>query len=98
MIPDFIGIYDEVLSSEDCQSIIDRMEEWKSSGYGEGRPDNNIIRCDEAFFDTHSYFLTEEQRRKVFHALWDDAYNKYSSEFDILNTFNRHSVDEIKVR
>ena len=96
MNPDFIGIYENVLSNEDCESIISRMEEWKSSGYGIGRPDDNTIRCDEAFSDTHQYFLTEEQRIKVFHALWENAYKKYASEFDILNTFFRHSVDEIK--
>lgn len=96
MNPDFIGIYDESLNSEDCESIIATIEEWKSSGYGIGRPNDNTVRCDEAFFDTESHFLTEEQRNKVFNALWNNGYSKYSSEFDILNTFKRHSVDQIK--
>ena len=96
MNPDFIGIYENVLSSEDCQSIIERMEEWKSSGYGIKRPSNNTTRCDESFFDSQQNFLLENQRAAVFQALWGEGYAKYSEEFDILNDFKTHSVDEIK--
>jgi len=96
MNPDFIGIYENVLSPEDCQSIIDVMEKCKLSGYGITRGETSTRRCDESFFDTQMFFLTEKQREKVFNALFQDGYDKYREEFDILDTFERHSVDQIK--
>jgi hypothetical protein len=96
MTPDFIGNYENALSAEDCQSIIDRMEEFKTNGYGHGRGEDATRRADTAFFDTEMLFLTKEQREKVFKSLWRVGYDQYVKEFDILNTFAKHNVDQIK--
>lgn len=96
MNPDFIGIYENCLSSTECEEIIQRMNDWRNSGYGITRGDSSLRRADEAFFDSSGFFLTEEQRKKVFEVLWQKAYASYVQDFDIIDQFDRHSVDEIK--
>lgn len=98
MTPDFIGVYENVLSEKDCQEIITRMHEMSLAGYGETRPDPAFEKADEAFYNevAKSAFLTKEQSQNVFKALWNYGYDLYAKEFDILQRFAKHEVWQIK--
>lgn len=98
MIPDFIGLYENALSKDDCESIIARIDEFKTKGYGITRGEKKTSKADEAFFDTQTAYLTEEQRDKVFDCLWNTGYKHYADEFDVLSSFGKHSIDEIKAQ
>tara|TARA_R110000803_G_scaffold177840_1_gene240254 strand:+ start:711 stop:1271 length:561 start_codon:yes stop_codon:yes gene_type:complete len=96
MVPDFIGVYDNVLSGEDCQEIIERMHDMSEKGYGETRPEPAFEMADESFRNEQSAFLSGEQSQNVFKALWNHGYDSYAKEFDILKRFAKHEVWQIK--
>ena len=98
MTPDFIGLYENALGKEDCENIISRINEFKENGYGITRGEDKTVKDDESFFDTLQLFLTKNQREQVFNCLWNCGYKQYSEDFDILNSFGRHSIDEIKAQ
>ena len=98
MVPDFIGIYDDVLSKEDCQGIINRIEEFNNNGYGEFRPEPSVQKDDKSFFDHREPYLTDDQRQKVFRALWAIGYDSYAKDYGILTQCNPHFVHEIKAQ
>lgn len=98
MVPDFIGLYENAFSKDDCENVIARIDEFKNNGYGITRGEVQTSKADEAFFDVHNPYLTEDQRNKVFECLWNTGYKQYADEFGVLSSFGKHSVDEIKAQ
>jgi len=98
MIPDFIGLYENALSKDDCESIIARIDEFKNNGYGITRGEAQTRKADEAFFDTSDPYLTEDQRNNFFNCLWNFGYKQYAGEFDVLSSFGKHSVEQVKAQ
>jgi len=96
MIPDFIGVYDDVISQDQCKEIIERMEQFQNNGYGETRPNPEHIRSDKALFDHIDPFLSEKNRDAVMSALWQKGYDSYANQYSILNDCDKHSIQDIK--
>jgi len=107
VIKDFIGIWDNVLSKEECDNIIEVFKDKKEKGLTQNRYEfegaSAIKKKDNALFDdqidfshyggTHSILYN-----KFIKSFWDTYYKEYALEYGVLDEMASHSVYELKIQ
>ena len=105
---DFIRVYDKALSREFCRGIIDYFE-WcvENNRVWDRKIDSNKLRKDDLsttmnptnFYDIQ---FTKEHLHGYINefnnAFWDECYNSYCDEFDVINSLGKHTVFSYKVQ
>jgi len=102
----FIGIYENVVSDEYCQSVINYFENMVAAGYGVNRQTQN--KFSKASTDDLAVFGTEDitinlqgsggLQSQLNNALWNVGYKQYSEKFWGLQNFGAHNSYTFKVQ
>lgn len=106
-VEDFIRVYDEAVSRNFCQGIIDyfewcnennrtwdRIETTSLNKKDKSTTLNPVNQLDIKFNNEHlSGYINEFNV-----AFWDKAYTYYRTEFDAINTMQRHGIFTYKVQ
>jgi hypothetical protein len=101
---DFVGIYDNFMSAEFCQAIIDRFAYAEANGYTQTRKvaekASSVEKQDTALFTADSIDgdLVHQQNRTFLQEFWAEAYPAYVDKYGILNNFETHRVYHTKVQ
>jgi hypothetical protein len=96
----FIGIYDDVISKERCQNIIDKMEFHMDNNPSEIRngkdqfPNGDVGRKDYAIFANKVFGGISQDINKVL----DICIQAYADEFFVLKNISQIRSDEIKLQ
>lgn len=105
MIDDFIGIYDNAVSSDVCRGIINYFEWCHKHNRTWGRKDREIIKKDESMtlnpMHINELFFTEEQVSNIIHNFNDvfhNCYEDYVKKYSILSDFDRHTIYAYKLQ
>lgn len=107
MQENFIRVYDNIVSREFCQGVIEyfewcvennrvweRLESTSLNKKDLSTTINPQTQVDISFSRSHLGGYLQEFNS----AFWDVAYKEYTKEFDILNTFEKHSILSYKVQ
>jgi hypothetical protein len=99
MFTDFIGIFDDVLTQEECQQFIDYFEELKKLNLSHSRQQlkdgHRHNKSDETVFILQHDMLPIHRRNPVMSVLLDKfwkCYDQYASEFSILADTEPHGM------
>ena len=84
----FIRIYENVLSKDFCENLINKFENLKDLGElnsidPQGRPTNDTYLEEHVKFDEELFIIAEAQNK---------AYKKYLNEFPVLKSSPRHEA------
>lgn len=105
MFEDFVGIFENVLSPEECQSIIDYFDNLKRLNLvydrqrlNDGAP--HVKQDETAFLLQHDTLLTQKKNPvldKFLEKFWP-CYNQYVSEYSILADSELHGINSVRVQ
>jgi hypothetical protein len=103
---DFIGVYDNALSEQFCDNMIDYYEWAAKNNKTWGRPEQETLKKDDSTtlnpgnFEEISFssdnlgnFITEFN--DVF---WNQCWEDYSNTYSVLKNYNRHTIFTYKVQ
>lgn len=106
---DFIGVYENMLSFDDCLRCINYFEHMRSMGFVINRKQSESARGlnkkDESLFGLGSDAIVHESRVNanrdvvnVLHkAVWD-SYALYAEQYDVLNDIKSHSIWSYRIQ
>lgn len=104
MNDDFIKIYDNTLTSQECQNFIDYFYMMKSMNLTSRRNPNiegpGYFKSDESFFLNQDSILTTPNApifAELMNKFWVN-YNDYSSTYSTLSYFTQHNVQQIRIQ
>jgi len=100
----FVGIYDDVFSSEYCDKVIEYYEWCVKNNRTWSRTENDIVKKDNScalnpvssieFSSEKVSFLIDE-----FNAgFWDTCYKDYRETYGVLNDHDKHTIFSYKVQ
>jgi hypothetical protein len=102
----FIGIYENIVSDEYCQSVIEYFENMTAAGYGFNR--QTIDNASKFNKDDLSVFATDEKiislkasvdlQRQLNDVLWNVGYKQYSEKFWGLQSLGSHNSHSFKIQ
>jgi hypothetical protein len=100
--PDFIGVFENALPDELCDSTVEYFEKLYEQGFSVNRQKHDNVKKtkkedDAVFACTHMNFMTYVPK-EVLHCIWENAYKEYVSIFSILDDFQEHSISDIKIQ
>lgn len=106
-VENFIRVYDDAVSRQFCQGIIDYFEWCKENNRAWERGEATALykkdtsttlnphhQVDIRFTREHLAGYIEEFNSNF----WDKCYKYYTTEFDILNTYQKHTILSYKVQ
>ena len=95
---DFIEVYDGALSKEYCEELISFID-------GQERDGLLVTRFEDGDLKMHrddSYCILSKVRHDLcsefFEVFWGDVYNQYVSKYNILASFNKHTIYGVKAQ
>lgn len=105
MFQDFVGIFDNALSSDDCNELVKYFENLKRLNLVYTRQELNDgdphFKKDETAFllqhDTIQSHYRNPAFSKFINEFWD-KYNSYVSEYSILNSTERYGFNNIRLQ
>lgn len=98
-IDNFIGVFDEVVSPEDCQSLIEAFDYQSKIGTTFGRPkDEPFWREDEALSESLSdSFMPHDLRERILNGIWN-SYATYADRYSIIKDTMKHYIYTLKLQ
>jgi len=104
---DFIGVYDDVVTPEYCDSLINYFKWCKDNNRTWNRDECSTLSKEDVSttlnpmkqteinfsYDNLGGFIAEFN--EVF---WKNSYKQYTTKYDILNTFNNHTIYSYKLQ
>jgi hypothetical protein len=100
--PEFIGVFENALPNELCDSLIDRFEKLYELGFSVNRQQLDQVKKtqkqDDAIFASKNLDFMHYMPKEVFECIWENSYKEYASVFSIVNDFAQHTITDIKIQ
>lgn len=100
----FVGVYENVLDSESCQSIIEYFESLREFNLvigHEGYTNNIASRKDETVFTMHPDVITLPKSHPILQQFSEKfwiCYEQYCKEYSILTTIKQHGFFQLRIQ
>lgn len=105
MFQDFVGIFDNVLTAEECQYLIDYFENMKRLNLVYNRQELNDgvahSKKDETIFMLQHDTVHTHYKNPIFDSFLDkfwNCYNQYVQEYSILDSTERYGMNSIRLQ
>lgn len=101
---DFIMVYDDILSLEECHKIIEYFEYQQKNNRTHGRSPGESLRREDNSYCLGSYECTYSEETidpviSSFHKnFWEIAYKDYSQKYAALDDIQRHKIFSFKLQ
>lgn len=105
MFEDFVGIFDDVFTEEDCLPLIEYFENLKSMNLVYSRQDLKDATAhnkqDETAFPLQHDFIAMQKKNPVLAGFLDKfwkCYNQYVEKYSILGVSGLHSINSVRIQ
>lgn len=104
MSDDFIGIYDNIVSTEYCNELIDHYTSLEKTGLTWRRSDEDLTMMDDAAistaaFNTGECYLPTASALSLFtQTFWRSIYPDYSKKYAALKGLDKHQIYYLKIQ
>ena len=100
---DFIGVWDNFVSDEFCNKVINFFEEMNKHNCSFKRKDVSCIREDTSVnalkYNLEQYYSSGANFVDQFHQkFWEVAYQEYFNKYGILNMYPQHRTYDFKIQ
>lgn len=100
--PDFIGVFENAVPDDLCDSVIEYFEKLHELGFSVNRQKNDNAKKtkkeDDAVFACQHVNFMSYMPKGVFTCIWENAYKEYASTFSVLDDLEEHAITDIKVQ
>lgn len=100
-IDNFIGVFNNVLSKEDCEEIIKSFEHQCSKGlsFDRGPNESNHRREDESMCENiNSVYIPPDIAKRLTSLIWEKCHPLYAKQYSILDKADKYTIFEYKIQ
>jgi len=95
---DFIGIYENAFTKEECEDVIKLYERLDKIGYTYERKNDGLVKKDGSTFYFHELELGDNFIHSYHRRFYNLIYSLYNNKYSILQNLNRHRSKYMKIQ